>query len=104
MIQYIYVVLGQTNADMIFGGITIVCGILGTLGGGFILDYMDATIPNAFKVTEPIFQYIFVILFGYRIIIFLLCSFFLQQLSLVQYFALVPSVSRTCTFSYLSLQ
>lgn len=38
------------NADMIFGGITIVCGILGTLAGGYILDYMNNTIPNAFKL------------------------------------------------------
>lgn len=35
---------------MLFGAITIVCGILGTLSGGFILDRMNATIPNAFKV------------------------------------------------------
>ncbi|RCV12013.1 hypothetical protein SETIT_2G233600v2 [Setaria italica] len=32
-----------------FGGITIVCGILGTLSGGIILDKIWATIPNAFK-------------------------------------------------------
>lgn len=35
---------------MIFGGITIVCGILGTLAGGFALDYMNNTLSNAFKV------------------------------------------------------
>jgi len=35
---------------MIFGGVTVVCGIVGTLSGGVILDYMDATISNAFKV------------------------------------------------------
>ncbi|XP_021890439.1 probable sphingolipid transporter spinster homolog 2 isoform X3 [Carica papaya] len=35
---------------MIFGGITIVCGILGTISGGFILDRMSATISNAFKL------------------------------------------------------
>lgn len=40
----------QTNADMIFGGITVVCGILGTLAGGFVLDFMDNTLSNAFKV------------------------------------------------------
>jgi hypothetical protein len=33
-----------------FGGITIVCGIFGTLLGGFILDKMESTISNAFKV------------------------------------------------------
>lgn len=26
------------------------CGICGTLAGGYILDYIDATISNAFKV------------------------------------------------------
>lgn len=40
----------QTNADMMFGGITVVCGILGTLAGGFVLDYMTNTLSNAFKV------------------------------------------------------
>jgi MFS transporter, Spinster family, sphingosine-1-phosphate transporter len=27
-----------------------VCGIFGTLAGGFILDKMDSTISNVFKV------------------------------------------------------
>jgi len=35
---------------MIFGGITIVSGILGTLAGGLVLDYMTNTLSNAFKV------------------------------------------------------
>lgn len=35
---------------MIFGGVTVVCGILGTITGGFVLDFMTNTIPNAFKV------------------------------------------------------
>lgn len=35
---------------MMFGGITVVCGILGTLAGGFVLDYMTNTLSNAFKV------------------------------------------------------
>jgi len=35
---------------LIFGGITIVCGIVGTLAGGFVLDYMSNTLSNAFKV------------------------------------------------------
>nr|KAJ0188448.1 hypothetical protein LSAT_V11C900502020 [Lactuca sativa] len=34
---------------MMFGGITIVGGIVGTLTGGFVLDKLDSTIPNAFK-------------------------------------------------------
>ncbi|CAL1409793.1 unnamed protein product [Linum trigynum] len=38
------------NADMIFGGVTIICGILGTLAGGYLLDYLTSTIRNAFKL------------------------------------------------------
>ncbi|XP_057420890.1 probable sphingolipid transporter spinster homolog 2 [Lotus japonicus] len=45
-----YSIYNMTNADMIFGGITVVCGILGTLAGGFVLDFMDNTLSNAFKV------------------------------------------------------
>ncbi|XP_054804327.1 probable sphingolipid transporter spinster homolog 2 isoform X2 [Prosopis cineraria] len=45
-----YYIYNMTDADMIFGGITIVCGILGALAGGFILDYMTNTISNAFKL------------------------------------------------------
>ncbi|KAG6489771.1 hypothetical protein ZIOFF_051050 [Zingiber officinale] len=40
----------RSNADLLFGGITIVCGIFGTLAGGFILDFVDSTISNAFKL------------------------------------------------------
>lgn len=40
----------MSNADLIFGGVTVVCGIAGTLAGGFILDLMTATISNAFKL------------------------------------------------------
>ena len=40
----------QASADLMFGGITIVCGIFGTLAGGFILDKIESTISNAFKV------------------------------------------------------
>ncbi|KAJ9159302.1 hypothetical protein P3X46_024817 [Hevea brasiliensis] len=45
-----YNIYNMTNADLIFGGITIVCGIFGTIAGGFILDRMTSTIPNAFKL------------------------------------------------------
>ncbi|KAJ7968356.1 Major facilitator superfamily protein [Quillaja saponaria] len=45
-----YNIYHMTDADLIFGGITIVCGILGTVGGGFVLDYMTNTISNAFKL------------------------------------------------------
>ncbi|CAM0903699.1 unnamed protein product [Alopecurus aequalis] len=40
----------MASADLMFGGITIVCGIVGTLAGGFILDKIDSTISNAFKL------------------------------------------------------
>lgn len=45
-----YNIYNMSNADMLFGGITIICGIFGTLSGGYILDSMTATIPNAFKL------------------------------------------------------
>ncbi|KAG5548308.1 hypothetical protein RHGRI_013868 [Rhododendron griersonianum] len=45
-----YNIYHMTDADLIFGGLTIVCGILGTLAGGYVLDKMTATIPNAFKL------------------------------------------------------
>ncbi|KAF5192504.1 Major facilitator superfamily protein, partial [Thalictrum thalictroides] len=44
------VYLTNSNADLLFGGVTIVCGIFGTLAGGYILDYIDSTISNAFKL------------------------------------------------------
>ncbi|XP_037486420.1 probable sphingolipid transporter spinster homolog 2 [Triticum dicoccoides] len=40
----------MASADLMFGRITIVCGIFGTLAGGFILDKIDSTISNAFKL------------------------------------------------------
>ncbi|KAK7859574.1 putative sphingolipid transporter spinster like protein 2 [Quercus suber] len=43
-------IYNMSNADMMFGGITVVCGILGTITGGFVLDFMTNTIPNAFKL------------------------------------------------------
>ncbi|XWS33423.1 hypothetical protein CRYUN_Cryun22dG0081300 [Craigia yunnanensis] len=43
-----YNIYHMKSADMMFGGITIVCGILGTISGGFILDRMSVTISNAF--------------------------------------------------------
>lgn len=45
-----YDIYHMSNADLMFGGITIVCGIVGTLAGGFVLDLMDSTISNAFKL------------------------------------------------------
>ncbi|KAB2630320.1 sphingolipid transporter spinster-like protein 2 [Pyrus ussuriensis x Pyrus communis] len=49
-----YNIYHMSNADMIFGGVTIACGILGTLGGGFLLDYMTGTISNAFKLLSSV--------------------------------------------------
>ncbi|XP_016647433.1 PREDICTED: probable sphingolipid transporter spinster homolog 2 [Prunus mume] len=45
-----YSIYRMSNPDLLFGGITIVCGILGTLAGGLILDSVNATINNAFKL------------------------------------------------------
>ncbi|KAL4581055.1 hypothetical protein LXL04_017263 [Taraxacum kok-saghyz] len=45
-----YSIYRMENADMVFGGITIVGGIVGTLSGGFVLDKLNSTIPNAFKL------------------------------------------------------
>ncbi|MED6169517.1 hypothetical protein PIB30_021975 [Stylosanthes scabra] len=45
-----YSIYHMTNADMIFGGITVVCGIVGTLAGGFALDLMTNSLSNAFKL------------------------------------------------------
>lgn len=45
-----YNIYHMKNADLTFGGITIVCGIFGTLAGGCVLDFMSATISNAFKL------------------------------------------------------
>ncbi|ONK73629.1 uncharacterized protein A4U43_C04F33610 [Asparagus officinalis] len=45
-----YSIYHMNNADLLFGGITIVCGIVGTLGGGYVLDKMQSTISNAFKL------------------------------------------------------
>uniref|UniRef100_A0A7N0T5F5 Major facilitator superfamily (MFS) profile domain-containing protein n=1 Tax=Kalanchoe fedtschenkoi TaxID=63787 RepID=A0A7N0T5F5_KALFE len=45
-----YNIYHMASADMTFGGITIVCGILGTLAGGYALDRMVATLSNAFKL------------------------------------------------------
>ncbi|XAR73027.1 hypothetical protein NMG60_11019875 [Bertholletia excelsa] len=42
-----YSIYHMSNADTIFGGL---CGILGTVAGGCVLDKMTPTIPNAFKL------------------------------------------------------
>jgi len=45
-----YNIYHMNNADLLFGGVTIVCGIFGTVAGSYILDLMGATISNAFKL------------------------------------------------------
>ncbi|XVF68141.1 hypothetical protein PTKIN_Ptkin10aG0179900 [Pterospermum kingtungense] len=45
-----YDIYNMSDADLIFGGITIVCGIFGTLAGGYVLDFMSSSISNAFKL------------------------------------------------------
>ncbi|KAL6545850.1 hypothetical protein OROGR_009724 [Orobanche gracilis] len=45
-----YNIYHMSNADYMFGGVTAVCGIFGSLAGGFLLDHMTSTISNAFKI------------------------------------------------------
>lgn len=45
-----YAIYNMTDADLVFGAITIICGIFGTIGGGLFLDYIGSTISNAFKL------------------------------------------------------
>jgi hypothetical protein len=40
----------QENADLVFGMVTILSGILGTVVGGIFLDHLGSTIRNGFKV------------------------------------------------------
>ncbi|CAJ2648855.1 unnamed protein product [Trifolium pratense] len=46
----VYNIYHMADADLVFGGITVVCGIVGTLAGGFVADFMTNTISNAFKL------------------------------------------------------
>ncbi|KAK9101083.1 hypothetical protein Scep_024513 [Stephania cephalantha] len=45
-----YGIYHMKNADMVFGGMTVICGILGTIAGGLVLDKMNPTLSNAFKL------------------------------------------------------
>ncbi|CAI9104168.1 OLC1v1002793C1 [Oldenlandia corymbosa var. corymbosa] len=45
-----YNIYHMKNADYTFGGVTCICGVFGTLAGGFVLDRLTSTIPNAFKL------------------------------------------------------
>ncbi|XP_023746533.1 probable sphingolipid transporter spinster homolog 2 isoform X2 [Lactuca sativa] len=47
--KVIYGIYETENADLLFGGVIIVGGIVGTIGGSVLLDRMNSTIPNAFK-------------------------------------------------------
>ncbi|KAF3786821.1 putative sphingolipid transporter spinster-like protein 2 [Nymphaea thermarum] len=66
-----YAIYNMSNADLLFGGITIVCGIFGTLAGGYILDHINSTIHNAFKLLSG------ATLFG---AVFCFCSFLSPKL------------------------
>ncbi|XP_051137485.1 probable sphingolipid transporter spinster homolog 2 [Andrographis paniculata] len=43
-----YNIYHMSNADYMFGGVTVVCGLFGSIAGGVVLDRMTSTIPNAF--------------------------------------------------------
>lgn len=45
-----YSIYHMSNADYMFGGVTAVCGVFGSLAGGLVLDRMNSTLPNAFKL------------------------------------------------------
>ncbi|KAL6227579.1 PREDICTED: probable sphingolipid transporter spinster homolog 2 [Fragaria vesca subsp. vesca] len=45
-----YNIYHMSKPDLMFGGITLLCGLVGTLSGGLILDAVGATIQNAFKL------------------------------------------------------
>lgn len=39
------------NADLVFGGVTVATGLLGTFVGGVALDFLGSTMSNAFLVS-----------------------------------------------------
>ncbi|KAH7300834.1 hypothetical protein KP509_24G080900 [Ceratopteris richardii] len=45
-----YSIYNLENADLVFGGVTVICGIFGTVAGGLVLDAIGSTIPNSFKL------------------------------------------------------
>ncbi|KAI5071219.1 hypothetical protein GOP47_0013470 [Adiantum capillus-veneris] len=45
-----YAIFNLANADLVFGGVTVFCGIIGTVAGGLVLDKIGATITNSFKL------------------------------------------------------
>jgi hypothetical protein len=40
------------NADLLFGGVTVATGLLGTFFGGVALDFVGSTMSNAFLVRK----------------------------------------------------
>ncbi|XP_024537460.1 probable sphingolipid transporter spinster homolog 2 isoform X1 [Selaginella moellendorffii] len=38
------------SADLIFGGVTMLCGVIGTFVGGAVLDFIGSSIRNGFKL------------------------------------------------------
>nr|GMC83566.1 probable sphingolipid transporter spinster homolog 2 [Ipomoea batatas] len=57
-----YSIYHMGNADMVFGGITVVSGIVGTIVGGVVLDRMTSTLSNAFKVNAAVIYFYRVLL------------------------------------------
>ncbi|KAG6409044.1 hypothetical protein SASPL_132119 [Salvia splendens] len=45
-----YNIYHMSNADYMFGGVTAICGVFGSIAGGHVLDRMNSTLPNAFKL------------------------------------------------------
>ncbi|XP_042061543.1 probable sphingolipid transporter spinster homolog 2 [Salvia splendens] len=45
-----YNIYHMSNADYMFGGVTAICGVFGSIAGGLVLDRMNSTLPNAFKL------------------------------------------------------
>lgn len=45
-----YAIFNLTNADLVFGCMTVVCGIFGTFTGGVVFDRVGATFPNGFRL------------------------------------------------------
>lgn len=49
--KQIFGIPGQT-ADLIFGAVTVLTGIIGTLLGGIALDKAGSGVPNALTITS----------------------------------------------------
>ena len=58
--SYFGLFVEKMNADTVFGCMTVICGIFGTVAGGVVLDRIGATVSNGFKVCH--FHFIILIL------------------------------------------